>query len=113
MKRRTFLAGSAVSVLPGAAAKASERSRILQPFHQHQHLLKAADCAGRLGMTDIELDARFFDPADEIEAEMMALPCTCAADFAAKAIVDTVRGGVFSDWETGSLWVEARALTGP
>lgn len=60
---------------------------------------------------DEEMDRLFYCRSDKIEDEMMALPCICAAEFAAKLIVDTVRGRLFSDWETGALWVEARALT--
>ena len=59
---------------------------------------------------DEEMDRLFFSRTDRIEEEMMALPCTCAADFAAKAIVSTCNGGAFPDWKTGPLWVEARAL---
>ena len=42
----------------------------------------------------------------------MALPCTCAADFAAKAIIDTVDRGLFPDWKTGNIWKVARELVG-
>jgi hypothetical protein len=47
-----------------------------------------------------------------VEAKIMSLPSTCAADFAAKAIVDTAEAGCLSEWETGALWKEARRLTG-
>ena len=92
---------------------------ILRLFHEHQAILLAANeyhYAGEHIRTesdiDAELDRLFYQHSDRIEAELKALPCTCAADFAAKMIIDTVRGEVFSDWETGALWVEARALTG-
>ncbi len=44
---------------------------------------------------------------------MMELPSTCAADFAATAIVATCRGGLGVDWDAGALWIEARDLTNP
>ncbi len=59
---------------------------------------------------DEELDRLFWSRAAELERQMMALPSTCAADFAAKAIVDSAEGGALTDWETGLFWQEARAL---
>lgn len=47
-----------------------------------------------------------------LEDELMAMPTTCVADFAAKLIVDTCEAGLFSDWKLGSLWREARDLVG-
>lgn len=61
--------------------------------------------------SDEALDADV-DVMRAIEAQMMRLPTTCAADFAAKVIVDTAEAGCLSEWETGALWKEARALTG-
>ena len=61
--------------------------------------------------TDETLDAELA-VMRTVEAEIMRLPTTCAADFAAKAIVDTAEAGCLSEWETGALWKEARALTG-
>lgn len=61
---------------------------------------------------DALLDRLFFDRADEIAKELMILPCTCAADFAAKLIVDTIKGSCVQEWKTGDIWAEARRLTG-
>lgn len=57
-----------------------------------------------------EVDRLFWAPAAKLERQMMALPSTCAADFAAKAIVDSAEGGALTDWETGAFWREARSL---
>ena len=87
---------------------------ILRLFRQHRKIIDAAGahvCAAEGKAEDEELERLFYRRADRIEAELMALPCTCAADFAAKVIVDTCQGGLFSDWETGAIWQEARALT--
>jgi len=61
---------------------------------------------------DALLDRLFFDPADQLAKELMTLPCTCAADFAAKLIVDTIKGSCVQEWKTGDIWAEARRLTG-
>lgn len=87
---------------------------ILRLFRQFQEISAAAeahvtDATGPA--EDEEMDRLFWDRAFRIKDELMALPSTCAADFAAKVIVDTCRGGLFSDWETGALWEEARTLT--
>ncbi len=58
-------------------------------------------------MLDAEVEAM-----SKIEARLLKLPTTCAADFAAKVIVDTSEAGCLSEWQTGQLWKEARALTG-
>jgi len=91
------------------------QSRILRLFHQYWAILDAACehvCTTPGKDEDAELERLFYQHSDKIEAEMMALPCTSAADFAAKVIVYTVRGSVYSDWGTGAIWREARALTG-
>lgn len=59
---------------------------------------------------DAECDALFLDRADELADAIEALPAVTAADFAAKAAVATVDGGLCIDWDTGALWKEARAL---
>lgn len=46
---------------------------------------------------------------EAISDEMLALPTTCAADFAAKVIIETCDGGVVLG-EDSSLWSEARTL---
>lgn len=113
MNRRSLLAilpAAAVGAVP-AAAVAEADTRILKLFRQYEEIRLAAEsyvCV--TDDEDAEVEAKFWRRADQTEAEMMALPCTCAADFAAKVIVDTARAKLFSDWETGALWVEARAL---
>ena len=117
MKRRLFLSLSGVAVV-AQATRADEiegETEILRLFRQHRAILDAAGehvCSATGKDEDAELERLFYQHSDKIEAQMMALPCTCAADFAAKMIVDTVRGGIFSDWEKGAIWQEARALTG-
>lgn len=93
--------------------KAQIDTPILRLFREHEAIIKAASnhvstLKGKA--EDREFERLFFDRANAIEEEMMAEPCTCAADFAAKMIVDSCRGGSYSDWETGPIWQEARAL---
>ena len=59
---------------------------------------------------DEELNQHFWSKTDELEKQMMALPCLCPADFAAKAIVESAEGELLTDWETAPFWIEARAL---
>ncbi len=61
---------------------------------------------------DTEMERLFHAPRDRLSAAMMALPCTCAADFAAKAVVETSKAQTMDAWETGPMWAEARALIG-
>lgn len=69
--------------------------------------------SGLLGQAeDDELDRLFYNRRDHLIDVMMELPCTCAADFAAKVVLETVKGQAYSDWETGPLWIEARRLVG-
>lgn len=117
LNRRKLLMGlpfaGAALAIPAMAEADERRTQILRLFHQHQAILDAA--AKHISATasvDEELERLFYCRSDKIEEEMMALPCTCAADFAAKVIVDSARGGRVSDWETGAIWKEARALTG-
>ncbi|MFE3836938.1 hypothetical protein [Pseudogemmobacter sonorensis] len=118
--RRGFLLGlpatGAALVVAGALPVAAQGvdTPILRLFRQHCAIMDATKICisastGKSGDEEVE---RLSCYSGEIEDEMMALPCTCAADFAAKVIVDTCRGGIFSAWETGALWIEARALTG-
>ena len=90
-------------------------SRILDLFAEHCRIQDAA--AKHVSplegpAEDAELEAMFWARADLIAAEMCSLPCTSAADFAAKVIVETVRGSVSLDWQSDPLWAEARALVG-
>lgn len=117
MNRRLFLSMPSVALVTCTtpAAAIDGETEILRLFREHEAILDAAgkhDCAATGKDEAAELELLFYQHSDKIEAEMMALPCTCAADFAAKMIVDTVRGGTFSDWEKGAIWQEARTLTG-
>lgn len=117
MKRRDFISAAvAAAASPGLAFQASDADTpILKLLHQIEEISEKAHNY-RTGLTgqdeDDELDRLFYNRRNRLEAEMMAQPCTCAADFAAKVIVDTVRGDFFSDWKTGALWQETRDLTG-
>lgn len=71
---------------------------ILRKFHRHQRLRAVAK-------SDVALDWVF-----QLEHEIMALPTTCAADLAAKAIIATENGDAILDFDTAPFWVEARAL---
>ena len=88
---------------------------ILRLFREHQAILDASrkhvpTVGGKA--IDAELERLFYERSDKLAEELMALPSTCAADFAAKVIVDSSRGEFFDNWDTGALWIEARQLTG-
>ena len=116
--RRMVLKGfpAALAGMIAVPAEASEGDTpILRLFNLHRAILEAAGahvCTAIGKGEDEELARLFYVRTDRIEEEIMALPCTCAADFAAKLIVDTCNGVLFSNWETGAIWKEARALTG-
>lgn len=113
MNRRTFLAVAPTAVtMPPIAALADEgTSPIMMLFREYQRLTESAQ--GHVCVEDDEdgeLERLFYSERDLISERMLDLPCTCAADFAAKLIVDTCQGMLFSEWDTGGLWREARAL---
>lgn len=86
---------------------------ILALYRRHEALVAAGGAYEALASgkdENAELDALFWDEVNAIAAKMDALPSVTAADFAAKAIVATAKGGLSCDWETDSLWIEARAL---
>lgn len=113
MNRRQIIAAPAVLALGAVPAVADGETEILRLFRQREAIRKAAMALVCVtDAEDAELEDLFWRRADEIEDELMSLPSTCAADFAAKVITDTARGELFSDWETGALWKEARALVG-
>ena len=117
MDRRSFMAAAPALALVGAgtAEAATRETPILRLFREYEAITEAAGvhvCSGTGKDEDEELERLFYRERDQIEGEMMALPCTCAADFAAKVIVDTCKGGLYSNWETGAIWIEARALIG-
>jgi hypothetical protein len=59
---------------------------------------------------DDELYKHFWSKTDKLEEQLMALPCLCPADFAAKAIVESAEGELLTDWDAAPFWHEARAL---
>ena len=105
MTRRAALAAPLV-LLPRNVFASSE-SPILSLFREHERLRIRHNAE-----EGSEAEDRIFEEMQAVERRMMALPSLAAADFAAKVICDTCRGGLFSDWETGALWIEARSLTG-
>jgi hypothetical protein len=109
------VAGLAAMSVPAMAAAETDETPVLALFRQHCAVEAAAAAHASVATgrdQDDELDRRFYERSAELREQIMALPCTCAADFAAKLLVDTGNGCGFSDWETGAIWAEARALTG-
>lgn len=116
---KTLSAAVAACAAPAAALGSEvEQSRIIELFRRHQKLVDAAenhpmtkeeiespDC-------DTVMDRLFYDEIYRIEDEMLTTPCKTPADFAAKVIVATSRGGLIPDWDEGVLFIEARALIG-
>lgn len=103
------------SVAPAFTAPMTAPTKILDLYHR----IAALNDAGSKHVTgldgeedDEEMERLFYRERDQLTKEMMATPCTCAADFAAKTVVSTCEGSLFDDWETGELWIEARALIG-
>lgn len=112
-RRQVLLAlplSNAALVGPCVDRAEADGTLILRLFHENRALIAAA--AVHPSLDDALLFDLFYRKADQIEAEMMALPCTCAADFAAKMIVGTAKGEIFPNWATGEIWDEARTLTG-
>lgn len=86
---------------------------ILHLYRQIMEIHEAATnyLTGANGKTeDEEIDRLFWSRIAKLQEQMMAMPSTCAADFAAKAIVDLGEGGVLSESDSGPVWQEARAL---
>lgn len=110
MNRRQVIAVCAATLVP--VAEAAAQMPIMALYRRYCILTVAADqhvCT--TPDPDEELQQLFFADRDQIEDQIMALPCVSAADFAAKMIVDSCRGDLCSDWQNGSIWIEARALT--
>lgn len=82
-------------------------------FAKYSHLRKQTDVFPA-NLTDAQEKAleALFVRCDLVEETLMAQLSQTAADFAVKVIVDTHRGCLYSNWETGALWIEARALSG-
>ncbi len=96
-------------------------TEILRLFREHRSIRQAAerhvysgrDYGAGYKNEDEEMELLFWKRTDAIEAEMNALPSTCAADFAAKMITSHCHGE-FSclDWDNNPVWIEARKLVG-
>lgn len=115
MNRRTFLAAApaAVAVPPVTALSDMAASPIMTLFREYQRLSETAQSHVCIEDDDnAELERLFYRERDQIGERILSLPCVCASDFAAKLIVDTCQGMLFSEWDTGDLWREARALVG-
>ncbi len=121
LSRRSLLRGLPVAgatlafTAPNLARGNEADTEILRLFRQHCAIMEASekhvfapDC---LDM-DEELERLFYRHTDQLETEILSLPSTCAADFAAKMIVKSACGQFIDDWGQGELWKEARALTG-
>jgi len=95
------------------AAPADTQTSIMRLFRQRCEFRDAIDHAAvnDKNLCEKILDVRI-ETLREMEAELMRLPTTYIADFAAKVIVDSVDSGCLPDWEKGSVWQEARVLTG-
>lgn len=115
--RRAVLKGipAAMAGMTASPALAGEDATpILRLFHQRQAILGDARvhiCAASGSDEDAEFERLFYRRCDRIEDEMMAMPCTCAADFAAKFIVATCDGGALPERDN-AIWQEAHILTG-
>ena len=105
VSRRSLLAAP-LALLPSNTSARTE-SEILRLFYQHERLREQLNAENEEAAED-----RIIKEMQAVGRRMMALPSTTAADFAAKAIVNSARGSLFPDWESGKLWIEARNLTG-
>ncbi|VDS10735.1 hypothetical protein PARHAE_03954 [Paracoccus haematequi] len=82
---------------------------ILRLLAKHQALTEEAERHIQAGHAD-EDGQRFAAQIADLEDKMMALPSTCAADFAAKAIALTANGQSLPRQDQEPFWAEARAL---
>ena len=88
-------------------------ARIQELFREHLKLSDEGEAYVSPKGTDHAklLEALYWDRCDSIKEEMFSIPSETAADFAAKTIVDTLRGDVFTPWNS-KFWKEARELVG-
>ena len=96
--------------LPASSTAANGETPILHLFRKNRELVEALNSSVNLPDEE-KRDEALFAAAQAIEDTMLAMPCTCAADFAAKAIAATACDTAL-DWQSHPLWIEARALTG-
>jgi len=82
---------------------------ILRMYRQHQEI-KAKLAAACDTLSEESLESQFYAVTDNLEHLIEQSPTTCAADFAAKAILATCKGDLSCDWEKDAFWIEARAL---
>ena len=120
LSRRSLLAalpaaGALTLTAPSLAQAEDGDTEIMRLFRQHRAIMKAGseyDWDRDDPDVDEELDRLFYSHTDQLENAILSLPCTCAADFAAKMIVSSSCGQLIDDWEEGEVWQEARTLTG-
>lgn len=110
LSRRTVVACMAIApaATVSAAAAPQDDSEIVALFRQHQAYREWINDPAK-SWNDEQLDAHC-DRLNLIEDQILALPSKSAADFAAKVVVDSCEGSLFSCWETGEIWKEARQL---
>lgn len=109
--RRRLVAGLAAAgvVLPGVGA-AAEESEMLSLYRRYCAL--DAEAAADRRLSEEEREVRFWAEMDRVEARMMALPSTSAADLAAKMLVAHGHGDHTCLPESDPAWREALALVG-
>lgn len=117
LSRRQVLAGLPIAGAAVAIPTAAQADTpILRLFREHQELVDAANshalASAPGAAVDALLDRLYYGRIGEICDEIMPLPCEGVGDFAAKVIIETARGEMFSDWKTAPIWQEARVLTG-
>lgn len=112
LSRRTALACllAAPTTAQAGAAPGVETTPVMALFAQYM-AFRAWMNELPVAMSDKDMEP-LYGQLCELEAEMMAAPSQSAADFAAKAIVDSAEGDFAHDWENSAFWREARGLTG-
>lgn len=115
VEEASAIAGAIGRVVDSCNRPVQKPSRILELFHQ---FCETRDRANRHVPTatgkaeDEEMELLFWMRCDLLETQIKAEPCTTAAEFAAKMIIETDHGSLIPDWEEHPIWQEARALVG-
>ncbi|WP_457646429.1 hypothetical protein [Profundibacter sp.] len=107
LTRRAALAAPLGLLPSNISARNKNKSEILWLFDRHEQLRQQLNAENEDAAED-----RIFKEMQAVECRLMAQPSITAADFAAKAIVESAHGILFPDWESGQLWIEARKLVG-